>query len=149
MSEEDQNQVSYKILNIYLFKKDANLRIHTIKHFFDKEEIKYTWRQLMAIDESAIDNWIDELKGLGCPHYSNNSSAQLCIDCHLTGPCTEIIRDFEIEYLRIIVESIKAGGKIEAAPTLTSARSESRPPTKKKSVGIIEKTKTEEMPSKE
>ena len=80
MNEEDENQESQKVLNIFLYKQNAKLRSHTIKHFFDKDEIKYTWKKLMAIDVSTIKKCKDKLKDLGCHYYTNNSSEHLCKD---------------------------------------------------------------------
>ncbi|RLC09523.1 MAG: hypothetical protein DRI57_21965 [Deltaproteobacteria bacterium] len=101
------------VLKIILFEEREKLRSHAVKHFANPKESEISWKKIGSTDDQLAVQCVNELYLLGCPFFGSVLGLEYppCRGCRFFhDKCTEITRDLEDEYLKVINDVIKDGG---------------------------------------
>jgi hypothetical protein len=99
-------------LGIVLFKSDAKLRSHAVKHLTNLNEFEKTWEKIISIDKELIRRSIAKLQDIECPHYSDGEPFPSCHKCQKFNKCTDFISELENHYFNLVLQIIREGGAI-------------------------------------
>ena len=104
-------------LKIVIYNKDKKLRMHAVKHFLNVHEVEDGWDRSpkLTLKWQNLAVMRDRLSDLGCPYYTQAKFPENppCKHCSLFGgPCREVVRNLESEYVEILKTEIEDSTRI-------------------------------------
>ncbi len=102
--------------DVILFFRDNKLRSHAVGHFVHTEEMKY-WGKKSDVTPEMIFSSVDQLRELGCPFFTLNSShLPPCQSsgylCSLEQKCRVIVQPIENAYCAAMENIIRETGDL-------------------------------------